>query len=71
MSAWKQISKAERATKEVPKFPEEELKLTKSESNQANELSTTVSSGVKWAEGDMYIPLSLKSRVETENKFRR
>ena len=54
MSAWKQISKAERATtKEVPKFPEEELKLTKSESN---ELSTTVSSGVKWAEGDMYIP---------------
>jgi len=56
LSAWKQISKAERGTKEVPKFPEEELKLTKSESNQANELSTTVSSGVKWAEGDMYIP---------------
>jgi hypothetical protein len=68
LSSWKKISKAEKV-KEVPKFPCDELKLSKNESN--NDLSTTVSSGPKWKEGDIFIPLSLEGSMEVENKYRR
>ncbi len=71
MSSWKKISKAEKV-KEVPKFHSEELKLSKKESN--NDLSTTVSSlssGVKWQVGDIFIPQSLEESMEVKNKYRR
>ena len=65
LTKWKKINKAEKAAgaKEVPKFPEEELKVNKKESDQGNELSTTVSTCTKWAEGFIFIPESLQSSI--------